>query len=107
MERNLPKFSDYDQFWHFYLQQHSRPLTKTLHVVGLATAIAFVIGAFAAGHPAAAPLGLVLGYGFAWSGHFFVEKNVPATFGHPWWSLVSDFRMAYGWLTGRFSQTNT
>jgi hypothetical protein len=91
----------YAEFWPFYLSQHSMSATRTLHMIG--TSLALVLGAalLAAKSWLALPVGLVCGYGFAWFAHFFIEKNKPATFTHPWWSFISDFRMLGRVVTGR------
>ena len=44
------------------------------------------------------------GYGLAWVSHFFVEKNQPATFTYPLWSLAGDYRMVVSWLTGHIGE---
>lgn len=98
-----PTFGSYEEFFEFYLRQHSNPVNRVLHVTGTALGTAVVIGAFVVGHPWYALLFFPIGYGFAWTGHFLVEKNKPATFGHPWWSFISDFRMIGLMLTGRLA----
>jgi hypothetical protein len=97
------KFSSYDEFFTFYLQQHSDPRNRLMHAIGTTLGIAVVVGAFALGHPWYALLFFPIGYGFAWTGHFGLEKNKPATFGHPFWSFVSDFRMLGLMFTGRLA----
>lgn len=82
----------FEEFWPYYVGEHRRPVTRALHFVGthlglLSVALAFVISPWML---AAAPL---LGYGLAWIGHFFFEKNRPATFTYPLWSLRGDLRM--------------
>jgi len=83
----------YAEFWRRYLSAHADPRTRLLHYLGTTLGIAAVAAAVAARDwrwLAAAP---VLGYALAWLGHLVFEHNRPETFGHPVWSLVSDFRM--------------
>lgn len=91
----------YDAFWLRYLQAHRRPLTRQLHYAGsLLALLCLCVGVRRRSGRwlGAAPLA---GYGFAWSAHLLVEHNRPATFGHPVWSLFSDYRMLALWLIGR------
>ncbi len=95
------RITTYAQFWPYYLGEHSRAGCRALHYVGTTLALANLI-AFLVTLRAWFLLGsLISGYLFAWVGHFFVEKNCPATFRYPLWSLVSDFRMYFTWLGGR------
>ena len=91
----------YREFWPVYLREHARPQTRGLHYMGTALAIAALAAAAVSGDwiwLIAAP---VAGYLFAWIAHMTVERNRPATFTHPIWSLISDFRMFFLWISGR------
>lgn len=88
----VPKLSSYEEFWPYYVSEHSLPVTRTLHFVGITLGILCLVAGLLVS--AWWFLGALLaGYGFAWVGHFFVEKNRPATFTYPLWSLRGDFRM--------------
>src|SRR5690349_11309812 len=96
-----PEALTYAAFWRRYLRAPGRPATRGLHYAGSLLALAVIAVAVATQHwwwLIAAP---VIGYAFAWIAHFFVEGNRPETFGHPLWSLASDFRMLALWFTGR------
>jgi hypothetical protein len=84
---------NYNDFWFRYLRAHSRPSTRAMHYVGSVLALGTLVIAVATLNwrgLIAAPL---IGYAFAWTAHFALEKNRPETFGHPFWSLFSDYRM--------------
>ncbi|MFD1106273.1 Mpo1-like protein [Sphingobium olei] len=94
----------FHDFWPYYLQEHARPGTRALHYAGTSIVVGLL---------AALPLsrhwwtGLALplaGYGFAWAGHWLVERNRPATFRYPLWSLRADFLMWKRFLTGRIGR---
>jgi hypothetical protein len=89
----------YRAFWPHYVGEHRLPATRRLHFVGTSGAIALVILAGALGEPYLLLAALVCGYFFAWLSHLLVERNRPATFTYPLFSLVGDFHM-YGlmWL---------
>jgi len=94
-------FASYAEFWPFYLRQHADARTRRLHAIGTLAGVILLAAAIVTLTWWLLPLALVVGYGFAWASHLFVEHNKPATFGHPLWSFASDFRMAWLLLTGR------
>lgn len=91
----------YEEFWPYYLREHAQPATRAWHYVGTAIAIAVLVTVIVTGRWALLPLVFVSGYFFAWLSHGLIEKNKPATFTYPVWSLLSDFRMLFCFLTGQ------
>ena len=94
----------FQEFWPFYVREHARPLTRGLHYVGTTGVIVTVAGAVLFGRWKLLALAPLLGYGFAWAAHFLVEKNRPASFRHPLWSLAADFVMYGKMLRGRMRE---
>jgi hypothetical protein len=93
--------SSYAEFWPVYLGEHAQKGTRTLHLVGTAVALVCLVAAAATWRWELLLTAVIAGYAFAWVAHLTVEKNRPATFTHPWWSLVSDFRMFALFVRGR------
>ena len=94
----------YRDFWPHYLQEHAQPRTRMFHFVGTSLATLFAAAAIVTADAWFVPLALVFGYGPAWAAHFFIEHNLPATFTHPLWSLISDYRMRWAWMSGRLDE---
>ena len=98
------RFQHYADFWPYYLTEHSRPATQTLHFIGTALALLLLATAVVTQLWWLLLAAVVSGYLFAWIGHLAIERNRPATFTYPLWSLISDFRMFFLWLAGRLDR---
>lgn len=93
--------TNYSEFWDFYVQEHSKPMTRALHFIGTSLGLV-LLGWFVWNRMLVyIPFCFVVGYAFAWFAHFVVEKNRPATFKYPFWSFISDYKMMWYMLTGR------
>src|SRR5215510_9514404 len=101
--QNEPRFSSYEDFFTFYLHEHSDPRNRAMHAAGTLLGLATLIVPIVIGRPWYALLWPVVAYSFAWTGHFLIEGNKPATFGHPFWSFISDFKMLGLMVTGKLS----
>lgn len=91
----------YTEFYPFYLSQHANITCRTLHYIGTTLVLSVLIYALATQSYLLLLALPVCGYFFAWVGHFAFEKNKPATFTYPVWSLMGDFQMYFEFLTGR------
>ena len=95
------RIATFAEFWPFYLRQHSKPGTRAWHYLGTSLTLLCLAAAFATRNLWLVAIMVVAGYAPAWIGHFTVEKNRPATFRYPLWSLISDFRLYWMWLNRR------
>ena len=95
------RYATFREFWPYYLREHARPRTRALHYAGTSLVVLLVVAAAALRIWWLLALIPVAGYGFAWAAHAFSERNRPATFTYPGWSLAADFKMWWLWLTGR------
>jgi len=103
----MPSEKKYKSFWSFYpyyLTEHADAANRRLHFIGTAGLIAILITSIALQKWWMLALIPVCGYGFAWVGHYFIEKNRPATFTYPLYSLASDFVMFWHILTGQLDK---
>jgi len=99
----MKKYTKFSDFYNYYLTEHQNIICRRLHVVG--TTLVIILFCIALSFKSWSLLILVpfCGYGFAWVGHAFFEKNKPATFKYPLWSLISDFKLFFDILFGKRS----
>jgi len=97
------QFTSFAQFYPYYLGEHANPACRRLHFVGTTLVIALLAYTIGSGKWLLLLAVPFAGYGFAWIGHFFFEKNRPATFSHPFYSLLGDFVMYRDMLRGKVS----
>jgi len=101
LDRIPDDIRSFAEFWPYYVKEHLDPTNRLLHFVGSSLAAATLIGSVMTGQLYLLPVAPVVGYGFAWVGHFFVEKNRPASFKYPLFSFAADWVMWSKIATGR------
>lgn len=94
-------YGSFEEFWPFYVREHSQPATRAFHFIGTSLGLALLVFVCITGLWYLLPLVFIVSYGFAWYSHFFIEHNRPATFKYPLYSLAADFRMYYLMLQGK------
>jgi hypothetical protein len=95
------KFNSLKEFYPHYLSEHKNAVSRTLHFIGTVAVLFFLILGISTEHWIVFACIPLVGYGFAWIGHAVFEKNKPATFKYPFYSLASDFIMFWELLTGK------
>ncbi len=101
------RFQSFREFYPYYLGEHSNRVCRTLHYIGSTLGLIIMIFSVISGNYIYILAGLVLGYAFAWTGHFFFEHNKPATFQYPVWSFMGDWVMLKDFLSGKFRNSVT
>jgi len=97
----IKKYNNFSEFYPFYLSQHQNTVCRRLHFMGSIFVILLIFYIAISGKLSLLYLLPLTGYGFAWVGHFFFEKNKPATFTYPAYSLLGDWVMFKDILIGR------
>ena len=95
------KFTSFQEFYPYYLSEHKLWINKILHVIGSLTGGFFLIYTVCIEEYKLIPISFLFGYMFAWIGHFFFEKNKPATFKYPLYSFMGDWVMLKDIILGK------
>jgi len=99
VEIQQPTYRSFAEFYPFYISEHANRTSRRLHVIGTGLVICCAAAGLLLNRRLLIALPFI-GYGFAWAGHFFFEKNRPATFKYPLYSLMGDFRLFYDVVSG-------
>ena len=97
------QYQTFKDFYPFYLSQHQNSVCRCLHYVGSTIALLMAVYGIVNSTYLFILLGVLVGYAFAWVGHFFFEHNKPATFEYPWYSFIGDWKMLLDAIKGRIS----
>ena len=95
------EFKSFEEFYPFYIDEHKNKYNKLLHFIGTWIFLVFIILLVLTGQPKYIFYAFLSAYGWAWTGHFFIEKNTPATFKYPFYSLLGDWKMFREILQGK------
>lgn len=95
------KYQSFAEFYPFYLSQHTNQSCRRLHFIGSSLIVLLLIYVLLTMQLVLLWFIPVIGYGFAWVGHFFFEQNKPATFTYPFYSLLGDWVMFKDILMGK------
>ena len=95
------RYTNFKEFYPYYLSEHSHKTTKLLHFIGTSISLYFLFNFFRTFDFVYIILSLLSGYGFAWVSHFFIEKNKPATFKYPFYSFIGDHLMFIEIIMGK------
>lgn len=101
MTTSNPRFRSMNEFYPFYLSQHTNRTCRRLHFAGTTLALLIATHAVYTGSWWLIVVAILQGYAWAWVGHFFFEHNRPATFKHPLYSFAGDWYMWFDALRGR------
>jgi hypothetical protein len=101
-KQNLHKqFNNFKEFYPYYLSEHQNKICRLLHFIGSCLVLVVLLHMLFTQNWWEIILLPIIGYGFAWIGHFFFEKNKPATFQYPLYSLLGDWVMFKDILSGK------
>lgn len=101
MKKPTSGFNSFSEFYPYYLAEHKNKICRRLHFIGSTVVLAILFYALLTQQWQLLWLLPVAGYGFAWVGHFYFEKNKPATFKHPFYSLWGDWVMYKDIIRGK------